>query len=303
MNPVGNPLANSSQRADARGDRRPQVRRGQDQGHGRLRALPRRVHRGQDAQGRPRRRRLGRPDARGRPVAAATTSVARQARPDRGLRPRRVHDDGARHRGHDPKDDRNFRSHLGLLVTRRVNKLVLLPGAQGPRLGGRHRGPQEHEPRAGQQRRPGRTARPRRNVCNQFIPQVVSHPILRRKCVLQIMDGIKGVFQGGPFGRQPGIRPGRTTPCSSRPTRWRWTTSTGGSSTPSARRRGCRRSARPASSALDPLGTEGFDIRQPQHIALAANLGLGRFDRDRSSHHQCLGRLPREQPVRRSGGS
>ena len=29
---------------------------------------------------------------------------------------------------------------------------------------------------------------------------------------------------------------------------------------------------------LDPLGTEGFDIRQPQHIALAANLGLGIFD-------------------------
>ena len=31
------------------------------------------------------------------------------------------------HHGADPKDDRNFRSHLGLLVTRRVNKLVLLP--------------------------------------------------------------------------------------------------------------------------------------------------------------------------------
>ncbi|MFO0953129.1 MAG: hypothetical protein U0835_18640 [Isosphaeraceae bacterium] len=31
------------------------------------------------------------------------------------------------HHGHDPKDDRNFRSHLGLFVTKRVNKLVLLP--------------------------------------------------------------------------------------------------------------------------------------------------------------------------------
>src|SRR5579864_1668617 len=27
------------------------------------------------------------------------------------------------HYGHDPKDDRNFRSHLGLLITKRVNKL------------------------------------------------------------------------------------------------------------------------------------------------------------------------------------
>ena len=29
---------------------------------------------------------------------------------------------------------------------------------------------------------------------------------------------------------------------------------------------------------LDPLETEGFDIRQPQHIPLAAHLGLGIFE-------------------------
>ncbi len=29
---------------------------------------------------------------------------------------------------------------------------------------------------------------------------------------------------------------------------------------------------------LDPLETEGFDIRQPQHIRLAVNLGLGIFE-------------------------
>ena len=39
---------------------------------------------------------------------------------------------------------------------------------------------------------------PDTNVCNQFIPQVVSHPIIRKKCVLQILDGIRGVYQGGP---------------------------------------------------------------------------------------------------------
>ena len=31
------------------------------------------------------------------------------------------------HDGHDPKDDRNFRSHLGKLITRTVNKIVFLP--------------------------------------------------------------------------------------------------------------------------------------------------------------------------------
>ena len=119
---------------------------------------------------------------------------------------------------------------------------------------------------------------PATNVCNQFIPEVVSHPILRKKCVLQIMDGIKGVFQRGPFGAQPGVRSGSTTRSSSPPTRWRWTTSSGGSSTPSGRRRTSRRSPPTGKMGLDPLGTEGFDIRQPQHIALAANLGLGIFD-------------------------
>ena len=31
-------------------------------------------------------------------------------------------------------------------------------------------------------------------------------------------------------------------------------------------------------AALDPLQKEGFDVRQPQHIALAGALGLGLFD-------------------------
>ena len=29
---------------------------------------------------------------------------------------------------------------------------------------------------------------------------------------------------------------------------------------------------------VDPLGSEGFDVRQPQHIALAGALGMGNFD-------------------------
>ena len=44
---------------------------------------------------------------------------------------------------------------------------------------------------------------PDTNVCNQFIPQVVAHPVIRKKCVLHIMDGIKGVYQGGPAASRP----------------------------------------------------------------------------------------------------
>ena len=99
--------------------------------------------------------------------------------------------------GLDPKDDRTRRSHLGLLVTRRVNKLVLLPvlkdhgsaGVTGALKNMSH-GLVNNVCRS--------HGTPDTNVCNQFIPQVVNHPVIRRKCVLQIMDGIKGVYQGGP---------------------------------------------------------------------------------------------------------
>ena len=34
--------------------------------------------------------------------------------------------------------------------------------------------------------------------------------------------------------------------------------------------------------ALNPLGDEGFDVRQPQHIALAGALGMGNFEKTSS---------------------
>ena len=104
--------------------------------------------------------------------------------------------------GIDPKDDRARRSHLGLLVTRRVNKIVLLPvlkdhgsaGVTGALKNMSH-GLVNNVSRS--------HSTPDTNVCNQFIPQVVNHPVIRRKCVLHIMDGIKGVFQGGPAASRP----------------------------------------------------------------------------------------------------
>jgi hypothetical protein len=120
---------------------------------------------------------------------------------------------------------------------------------------------------------------PDTNVCNQFIPQVVSHPIIRNKCVLQILDGIKGVFQKGPFGNNPAFVWEynalffATDPVALDHVEWRII---------DAKRKEEKLPpvAATGKSALDPLGTEGFDIRQPQHIALAGNLGLGYFDFD-----------------------
>jgi len=180
------------------------------------------------------------------------------------------------HHGHDPKDDRNFRSHLGLLITKRVNKLVLLPvlkdhgsaGVTGALKNISHgsvnnvaRSHSTHDT----------------NTCNQFIPEVVNHPVLRKKCVLQIMDGIKGVFQKGPFGQDPKFTWEynalffATDPVALDHVEWRIIDA-------KRKEKGLPPVAATGRSALDPLGTEGFDVRQPQHIPLCANLGLGVFD-------------------------
>src|SRR5208337_5076994 len=36
------------------------------------------------------------------------------------------------------------------------------------------------------------------NACNAFIPAVVAMPVIRNKTVLHILDGVKGVYHGGP---------------------------------------------------------------------------------------------------------
>ncbi len=181
------------------------------------------------------------------------------------------------HKGHDPKDDRNLRSHLGLVVTRRVNKLVMLPvvkdhgsaGVTGALKNMSH-GLVNNVARS--------HSTPDTNACNQFIPQVVMHPIIRKKCVLQIMDGIRAVYQGGPFGYARNLHWSwehnallfATDPVALDHVEWRAV---------DAKRK--EMGLAPVAS-VGKLGQdserEGFDIRQPQHIALAGNLGLGTFD-------------------------
>jgi uncharacterized protein (DUF362 family) len=180
------------------------------------------------------------------------------------------------HYGHDPKDDRNLRSHLGLLVTKRLNKLVMLPclkdhgsaGSTGALKNMSH-GLVNNVARS--------HSTPSTNACNQFIPQVVAHPIIRQKCVLHIMDGTRGVFQGGPFARrldrtwEYNALLFATDPVAMDHVEW---------DIIDAKRKEMHLPGVGAVGRLaeDPFGTEGYDVRQPQHIPLAANLGLGIFD-------------------------
>lgn len=187
------------------------------------------------------------------------------------------------HPGEDPKDDRTRRSHLGLVLTKQVDKVVNLAvlkdhGSAGVTLALKN---MSHGFVNNVARSHGG---PHHNVCNQFIPEIVSHPIIRRKVVLHVIDGIKGVFQGGPFARNPEWVWERkslffgTDPVAMDHIGWEIVDE-------KRKALGLSPVAAVGKMGLD-ADREGFDMRQPQHIALAGALGLGVFEKAKIEHRR-----------------
>ena len=187
------------------------------------------------------------------------------------------------HKDHDPADDRAYRSHLGTLITKRVDKVVLLPVLKDHGSGG-ITGALKNMSHGLVNNVARSHSSPDANVCNQFIPEVVAHPIIREKCVLQIMDGIIGVYQNGPFARAGDEH-------------WTWENNALMLATDpvamdriewdiiDAKR---REMGLPPVGAVGRLGLdadrEGFDMRQPQHVVLCGRLGLGEARREAIDH-------------------
>ncbi len=113
---------------------------------------------------------------------------------------------------------------------------------------------------------------PTLNACGAFIPAVVSMPVIRNNAVLHILDGVKGLYHGGPFARPQFVWEHRTMYFATDPV------------------------------ALDHIGWEAIDAkrksvgmkplledlpdkfstfarRQPEHVEIAGALGLGEWDR------------------------
>src|SRR5262249_10298924 len=179
-------------------------------------------------------------------------------------------------RGQDPKDDRCFRSHLGRIVTRRLDKIICLPcvkdhhaaGATGALKNMSH-GLVNNVFRS--------HSAPDALAMVAFIPAVVSHPVIRRKCVLHIMDGTRGVWEGGPFGRHPEwLFESKalllaTDPVALDHVEWDILDA-------QRKAKGVAGVGGVGRLASDPFKQEGYDVRQPQYIAVAGQVGLGRFD-------------------------
>lgn len=110
------------------------------------------------------------------------------------------------HPNHNRRDERRFRSHMSAVVTRLVNKIITIPCLKDHRSAGvtlalknMSHGMHNNVARSHlnqSQRGNGVTTGP--NQCNTFIPSAVAQPALREKATLHILDGLIGVYEGGP---------------------------------------------------------------------------------------------------------
>ena len=221
------------------------------------------------------------------------------------------------------KDERRFRSHLSTIVTRLVDKFITLPVLKDHRSAGvtlalknLSHGLNNNVARShlGTYYRLGKaTSGP--NQCNTFIPTAAGQPVIRQKATLHILDGLLGVYEGGPGNWNPTWGTWRrrslffaTDPVALDHVGWDIIDAKRAEEgwQPVARMGQLHRDyARMLSSRLallagltlpdrlafaaEPLvpghqETEQFDRRQPEHIILASTIGMGVFDARQIEH-------------------
>jgi uncharacterized protein (DUF362 family) len=227
---------------------------------------------------------------------------------------------------HDPKDDRRFRSHLSLIVTRMVNKIVTIPVLKDHRSAGvtlalknLSHGFNNNVARshiAGVKRLGDETSSP--NQCNTFIPTAVGQLPTRKKATLHILDGLIGVYEGGPgswnatwgtwpyrslfFGTDPvamdhvgwDIIDAKRAQEGWAPVAQMGTFNTRPGVAVSTRLAALAAATPSEAAALAVAGqnreagraSEFLERRQPEHIILAGTIGLGTFDADRIHHRR-----------------
>jgi hypothetical protein len=112
------------------------------------------------------------------------------------------------------------------------------------------------------------------NACNSFIPAVVALPVIRNKVVLNILDGVKGLYNAGPGGKPEFVWEHRTLYFSTDPVSmdhigWEVIDA--------------KREAVGMKKLVESLPDKNsvFVHRQPEHVEIAGALGLGVWDRSK----------------------
>jgi uncharacterized protein (DUF362 family) len=176
---------------------------------------------------------------------------------------------------HDPNDPRARRSHVALIVTKKVTKIINVPVLKDHGTGGvtlalknMSHGLVNNVSRS--------HADAAMNACGQFIPAAVSLPAIRSKVVLHVLDGLKAVYEGGPAAQPRYVWEQKTLSFATDPVamdRLGWEVI----------------DAKRKAMGLPPVGEsrwQGVAFRQPEHILFAGALGLGESDRDRIEHRR-----------------
>jgi hypothetical protein len=191
------------------------------------------------------------------------------------------------------KDSRRYRSHLSVIVTRMVNKFITIPVLKDHRSAGvtlalknlshglNNNVARSHIPTI--YRPSGLASGP--NQCNTFIPTAAGQIPTRQKATLHIMDGLIGVYEGGPgsWNRTWATWPYKslffaTDPIAMDMVGW---------DIIDAKR--AEKGMRPVAQmgqlqAGEERHLEQFDRRQPEHIILGGTIGLGLFRSEEISH-------------------
>jgi hypothetical protein len=230
---------------------------------------------------------------------------------------------------HSPRDDRRFRSHLSAIVTRMVSKIISLPVLKDHRSAGvtlalknMSHGMNNNVARShlsgiahGFGPLTAHVSGP--NQCNTFIPQAAGQHILRKKATLHILDGLVGVYEGGPgswnrtwgtwhhkglfFATDPVALDHVGWDCiDEQRARLGWapveqmgwihqSPEVQVTTRLAALAAGSAPQAATLMAAGDYLeggrASEAFNLRQPEHVILAGKLGLGYFPRELIQHH------------------
>jgi uncharacterized protein (DUF362 family) len=103
--------------------------------------------------------------------------------------------------GDDLRDPLTRRSHVAKFLTQQVNKLINLPLLKHHQSAGVTLALKNLSHGLVNNVNRSHTT-PTMNACGSFIPAVVNIPVIRDKTVLHILDGILGMYHGGPGGRK-----------------------------------------------------------------------------------------------------
>lgn len=207
--------------------------------------------------------------------------------------------------GHDPQDDRRYRSHLSRIISQKVDKFISIPVLKDHRSSGVtlslknlshgsvNNVARSHISLWNSQQEPyyhGATL----NQCGTFIPAIVSLAPIRQKAVLQILDGLLGTWEGGPGIWNKTFATWNyqslffaTDPVALDHVGWRIIDAKrAAEGWPSVAQMGLEGQSRRQEVNGKSISTEQFQMRQPEHISLSAMLGLGVFDKARIDHQR-----------------